>query len=155
MKKRIIQIVCLILVITMCFTPIKAFATDTGETEENMVDIVVEMTEDRCVIASVPSEYAAEYQERLDTDPNFRQAQIDAFEAMMNTEHHNARSAYPNGPIEYQQDFDENDIKTLINNIAGPSTYQAQKAACNGIFAITDFLSLIQNCHILKTNLSV
>ena len=147
MKRRIIRIMCFILSIALSSSHIRVNATGTDNCGDNMVDIVVEMTDNRCIIASVPSEYAAEYQERLDSDPNFRQSQIDAYEALTTNTQHNSRSAYPDGPIEYQQDFDENDIKTLINSIAGPSTYQAQKAACNGIFRVADLLSLIQDCN--------
>lgn len=147
MKKRTLSVFCLILVVAMLCSPLKVFASDVVEDETDMIDIVIEMTEDRCIIASVPYEYAAEYQERINSDPLFRQDQINAFNEATNVNRQNTRSTFPEGPIEYQQEFDENDISGLINSIAGPSTYQTQKRLVNGIFTITDFLSLIQNCR--------
>lgn len=146
MKNRLFRVFSLLLAVMMLSSPIKAFAVDVPEAKNDMVDVVIEITEDRCVIASVPREYAAEYQERLNSDPQFRQAQINEFNAAMNAQQQNSRS-FPEGPIEYQTEFDEDDIRDFINSIAGPSTYEAQKQLAGALFDIAEYLDMLEDCN--------
>lgn len=136
MKRKMISLL-LVFAMTIGICP-SAFAASVAE-EPQMVDIELIITDDYGVVVSVPEDKAEEYRQQLESDPEFRQSEIDTALAFMNP----ARYTRPAGHIEYQKYMYEDDIKKVVDAYSGGGVYNKWKQACNYIVKTADIINLI------------
>ena len=129
----------LFLALAMCFSlTAPAFAT-AGVEEPKMVDIELIITDDYGVVVSVPEDKAEEYRQRLESDPEFRQSEIDTALAFTSP----ARYTRPEGIIDYEQYMYESDIKRVVDAYSGGGVYNKWKQACGYVFTTASIVNLI------------
>lgn len=115
-----------------------AFAASAVE-EPQMVDIELTITDDYGIIVSVPEDKAEEYRQRLESDPEFRQSEIDTALSFLSP----ARYTRPEGIIEYEKYMYEDDIRKVVDGYSGGGTYNQWKRASNYIITTTSLMNLI------------
>ena len=96
-----------------------AMAINQVEDNNEMEDIVLESTDERCVIVSVPLNVADEYQERINNDPDFARTEIETALLVLNG---GARSL-PDGHIQYQSYMYIDDIRDAVDSYSGKGTF--------------------------------
>lgn len=115
-----------------------AFAASAVE-EPQMVDIELTITDDYGIIVSVAEDKAEEYRQRLESDPEFRQSEIDTALSFLSP----ARYTRPEGIIEYEKYMYEDDIKRVVDKYSGGGVYNKWKETCGYIIDTLDILDLI------------
>ena len=77
MKKILALLLSISLILCL---PISVFAAETQQSSdsEEMKDILLSSTDDYFIVVSVPESEAEAYQKRLDSDPEFRESEIQA-----------------------------------------------------------------------------
>lgn len=116
--KKFAKVLSLLLAFAM-FSSTTSFAANVPTPQEKMTDICLVSTEDYFVVVSVPESKAAAYQERLASDREFFQAQLQ--EATRSSEF----SEYPGYPgrVVSEQYMYLSDIEREINNTKQQADY--------------------------------
>lgn len=75
--KKISKLISLILCLSL-LCPTVAYAAETKQTTDspNMKDILIDSTDDHFIVVSIPESEAESYQKRLESDPEFRENEI-------------------------------------------------------------------------------
>ncbi len=103
MNKRI-RLTSLIL----CFTLLLSVSTYAAEStpdivsqdiQNNLVDVVLDSSDERYIVVSVPQDKAEEYKNQIETDQEFREAEIESALGAADT----SSRALPPGKIIYQK----------------------------------------------------
>ena len=88
--------------------------------KENMFDIIlIDSTDDHFIVVSIPESEAESYQKRLESDPEFRENEIQ--QALGGTSADSR--ALPPGHIEYQSYMYKRDIKAAVDAASGSGTF--------------------------------
>ena len=84
-----------------------------------MKDILIDSTDDHFIVVSIPESEAESYQKRLESDPEFRENEIQ--QALGGTSADSR--ALPPGHIEYQSYMYKRDIKAAVDAASGSGTF--------------------------------
>ncbi len=131
MKRKMISLL-LVLAMMIGICP-SAFAASAAE-EPKMVDIELTITDNYGVVVSVPEDKAEEYRQRLESDPEFRQLEIDTALSFTSP----SRYTRPEGHIECQKYMYEKDIKAVVDAYSGGGVYNKWKEACGYVISTLD-----------------
>ena len=117
--KKISKLISLILCLSL-LCPTVAYAAETKQTTDspNMKDILIDSTDDHFIVVSIPESEAESYQKRLESDPEFRENEIQ--QALGGTSADSR--ALPPGHIEYQSYMYKRDIKAAVDAASGSGT---------------------------------
>ena len=154
-KKLISLMLCILLVL-----PSTAFAAEqnsdliVSENQANMVDILLESTEDYYIVVSVPADKATEYQNMLVSDTNFKNEEIESA-LSVNTV---STCALPEGPIEYQSYLYIDDIQAAVDSYSGTGTFAKFMTAAGWAITAADIAKLVKlsgkaNVFLLAANI--
>ena len=118
--KKISKLISLILCLSL-LCPTVAYAAETKQTTDspNMKDILIDSTDDHFIVVSIPQSEAESYQKRLESDPEFRENEIQ--QALGGTSADSR--ALPPGHIEYQSYMYKRDIKAAVDAASGSGTF--------------------------------
>lgn len=120
MKKILALLLSISLILCL---PISVFAAEMQQSSdsEEMKDILISSTDDYFIVVSVPESEAEAYQERLESDPEFRESEI---QAALGSTSVSSRTLPP-GIIEYQSYMYRNDIRKEVDRASGNGTFDA------------------------------
>lgn len=143
--KKFAKVLSLLLAFAIFSSTASIAANVPTPQEEKMTDICLISTEDYFVVVSVPESKAAAYQERLASDREFFQAQLQ--EATRSSEF----SEYPGYPgrVVSEQYMYLSHIKQQINNAKQEADYFSKwMKAIGGVATIGDFARLLKSTKI-------
>lgn len=113
--KRFAKVLSLLLAFAI-FSSTASFAASVPTSQEKMTDICLVSTEDYFVVVSVPESKAVAYQERLESDREFFQTQLQ--EATRSSEY----PGYP-GRVVFEKYMYKEDIKKEVDAAAGAGAF--------------------------------
>lgn len=135
MNKRI-RLTSLIL----CFTLLLSVSTYAAESkpdivsqdiQNNLVDVVLDSSDERYIVVSVPQDKAEEYKNQIETDQEFREAEMESALGAADT----SSRALPPGKIVYQKKLNKKAIKKAVDAVSGTGAfanwYQAARLSMN------------------------
>lgn len=153
MKKILALLLSISLILCL---PISVFAAEMQQSSdsEEMKDILISSTDDYFIVVSVPESEAEAYQERLESDPEFRESEIQA--ALGSTSV--SSRALPPGIIDYQTYLYKSDIRKAVDKASGASTFDKWLAGLGWAVEIADIAGLIKlsktaNIFLLSANI--
>lgn len=153
MKKILALLLSISLILCL---PISAFAAEMQQSSdsEEMKDILISSTDDYFIVVSVPESEAEAYQERLESDPEFRESEIQA--ALGSTSV--SSRALPPGIIDYQTYLYKSDIRKAVDKASGAGTFDKWLAGLGWAVEIADIAGLIKlsktaNIFLLSANI--
>ena len=105
----------LLLVFILCLSiPGNAYASVNSD--NNLEQVVIHEDEDKSIVAMVPKEKAKEYKNRISTDEEYRQEEIDK---------NNLQARLPAGEIMSQRFMYASSIKKAVDSYSGGGTFLA------------------------------
>lgn len=153
MKKILALLLSISLILCL---PISVFAAEMQQSSdsEEMKDILISSTDDYFIVVSVPESEAEAYQERLESDPEFRESEIQA--ALGSTSV--SSRALPPGIIDYQTYLYKSDIRKAVDKASGAGTFDKWLAGLGWAVEIADIAGLIKlsktaNIFLLSANI--
>lgn len=141
--KRVIALFLSLLMIASL--SISAFAAEPQQDlhSQNMVDILLSTDDNRFIVVSVPESKAAAYQERLETDPVFRQNEIQTALMSIYGSQDSSRELPP-GIIEYQKYMYKGDIRNAVDAYAGAGSFDEWFRGLSWFVKAADVAGLIK-----------
>lgn len=139
--KKISKLISLILCLSL-LCPTVAYAAETKQTTDspNMKDILIDSTDDHFIVVSIPESEAESYQKRLESDPEFRENEIQ--QALGGTSADSR--ALPPGHIEYQSYMYKRDIKAAVDAASGSGTFDKWLTGLGWTVTAASIAKLIQ-----------
>lgn len=155
------KLISMCLVIILCFinaVPLYAeeimTKNDLVTITDGMVDIVLENTDNRSVVVSVPQSQALSYQLKINSDVTFKQKEINkALQYLGNQER-----ALPEGRILHQEEMDMESIEKIVDQKNGFGTFVAFMNSIEWLVGLGELLEIIElskctNAIMLASNL--
>lgn len=134
--KKFAKVLSLLLAFAI-FSSTASFAASVPISQEKMIDICLVSTEDYFVVVSVPESKAAVYQEQLETDQKFFQAELQ--QAVRSSGY----PGYPGRVISETYMYEE-DIQQFVDAANGPGTFSEWLSKVGAIITAADILQLIK-----------
>lgn len=119
-----IRFVSLVLCFTL-FLSSSTYASDSTNSinntnENNMVDVILDSSNDRYIVVSIPKDQADAYRHQIETDPDFREAEIESAIGTTDT----VSRTLPTGKILFQKKLNKKAIKKAVNAVSGQGAFE-------------------------------
>lgn len=139
--KKLSKLISLVLCLSL-LCPTVAFAAETKQITEspNMQDILIDSTDDYFIVVSIPESEVESYQNRLDSDPEFRKNEIQQALGKSSA----TSRALPPGPIEYQSYMYKSDIKAVVDAASGSGAFDKWLTGLGWTVSAADIAGLIK-----------
>lgn len=139
MKKILALLLSISLILCL---PISVFAAETQQSSdsEEMKDILLSSTDDYFIVVSVPESEAEAYQKRLDSDPEFRESEIQAAFGSTSV----SSRTLPPGIIDYQSYMYRADIQKMVDSAARVGAFARWLQNLGRLVTLADIAGLIE-----------
>lgn len=138
--KKITKLVSLILCFALLSSTV-AFAAEEPQklNSQDMKDMLIASTDDYFIVVSIPESEASSYQNRLESDSEFRKMEIQ--QALGNS---SVSRTLPPGHIEYQSYMYKKDIKKAVDKASGSGSFDKWLSALGWSVSAADIAGLIK-----------
>lgn len=133
----------------LCFTLMLSVSTYAAEStpgfvseeiQNNMVDVVLDSSNERYIVVSIPQDKAEEYKNQIETDREFREAEI---ESALGATDISSR-ALPPGKILHQKKLNKKAIKKAVDAVSGTGSFANWYQAARFYMTIAEIKKLIK-----------